>query len=198
MATFFEQVAALWPMPLARMPTSTHSWPHPPAELSSTGRRFIFMTLPAVRDRIPGNQGPSASHRHTNGLVVPLLREGVAIGAIRFAVRKSVRSQKNRLRFSKPLPIKRSSRSRTCDCSKKSKSATQNCARLWSIRRQPPRCSASSAARPRTCSRCSTPSSRAPRGFAGLMMWCCDSARGTSGYAGSFWSHTHWPRRDQY
>ena len=37
----------------------------------------------------------------------------------------------------------------------------------------------SSAARPPTCSRSSTPSSRAPRGFVGLMTWCCDSARGT-------------------
>ena len=43
------------------------------------------------------------------------------------------------------------------------------CARRWSIRRQPPRCSASSAVRRRTCSRCSTPSSRAPRGFVGSM-----------------------------
>ena len=58
-----------------------------------------------------------------------------------------------------------------------SASATQNCARRWSIRRQPPRCSASSAARRRTCSRCSTPSSRAPPGFAESMTWCCDSAR---------------------
>ena len=53
----------------------------------------------------------------------------------------------------------------------------QNCARPWSIRPRRPRCSASSAARPRTCSRCSTPSSRARREFAGLMTWCCDSAR---------------------
>ena len=35
------------------------------------------------------------------------------------------------------------------------------------------------AARLRTCSRYSTPSSRAPRGFVGLMTWCCDSTRGT-------------------
>jgi GAF domain-containing protein len=33
------------------------------------------------------------------------------------------------------------------------------------------------AARQRTCSRSSTPSSRAPPGFVGLMMWCCDSTR---------------------
>ena len=56
----------------------------------------------------------------------------------------------------------------------------QNCARPWSIRRQRPRCSASSAARRRTCSRCSMPSSRAPRGFVGSMTCCCDSLRATS------------------
>jgi hypothetical protein len=36
-----------------------------------------------------------------------------------------------------------------------------------SIRQQPPRCSVSSAARPRTCSRSLTPSLRARRGFVG-------------------------------
>ena len=38
----------------------------------------------------------------------------------------------------------------------------------WSIRRRRPRCSESSAARRPMCSRCSTPSSRAPRGFVGI------------------------------
>ena len=90
----------------------------------------------------------------------------------RFMIRRTeVRpSQKSRSRCSKPSPTKPSSLSRTCGCSKKFRSATRNCARRWSIRRQRPRCSASSAARPRTCSRCLTRSSRAPRGFVGLMM----------------------------
>ncbi len=47
----------------------------------------------------------------------------------------------------------------------------------WSIRQQPLRCSASSVARPQTCSRCSTPSSRARRGFAASMTSCCDSLK---------------------
>ena len=59
--------------------------------------------------------------------------------------------------------------------SRRSRNAMQNCGRPWSIRQQRLRCSASSAARRRTCSRCSMPSSRAPPGFAGLMTWCCDS-----------------------
>ena len=56
-------------------------------------------------------------------------------------------------------------------------SVTPNCARHWSIRRQPPRCWASSAARRRTCSRCLMPSLRVPLGFVELMMFCCDSEK---------------------
>ena len=52
--------------------------------------------------------------------------------------------------------------------------------------------------RRRTCSRSSTPSSRAPRGFVGSMTWCCDSARGRYGSAGAFWSHPYRSRRDQH
>ena len=40
--------------------------------------------------------------------------------------------------------------------------------RLWSIRPQPPRCLVSSAGRRRTCSRCSTRSSRARRRLCGI------------------------------
>ena len=137
---------------------------------------------------------------HRTLLVAPLLREGDAIGAItirRTEVRPFTEKQIALLR---PSPTKRSSRSRTSGCSKKSRSATRNCAKRWSIRRRHPRCSASSAARRRMCSRCSTRSSRAPRGFVESMTWCCDSAKATDfGCAGSFWSHrTDWPRRDQY
>ncbi len=47
---------------------------------------------------------------------------------------------------------------------------------------------------PRTCSRSSTPSSRARPGFVGSMTWCCDSARGTLLIvAGSFWSRYPYP-----
>ena len=98
-------------------------------------------------------------------LATPLLREGLPIGAIIFAARKFVHLPTSRSSCSRPSPTRRSSRLRTCGCSKNSRSATQNCARPWSIRRQRPRCSASSAARRRTCSRSSTPSSRAPPGL---------------------------------
>ena len=57
-------------------------------------------------------------------------------------------------------------------------SATRNCARPWSIRPRQPRCSASSAARRLTCSRCSMLSSRAPHGCAGSMTWYCDLVKG--------------------
>ena len=82
---------------------------------------------------------------------------------------------------------------------KELRSATRNCARPWSIRRQRPRCSASSAARRRTCSRCSTPLSRAPHGFVGSMTWCCDSARMNAMVPRAhFGSMPDPPRRDQY
>src|SRR5215813_1719472 len=57
--------------------------------------------------------------------------------------------------------------------------ATQNCARRWSIRPQPPRCSPSSVARPQTCSRSSTLSSKAPPRFVGLTTWFSDYERRT-------------------
>ena len=126
-------------------------------------------------------------------LLRPCFARAVAIGAIFIAARKFVLFPTSKSRFSKLSPIRPSSLSRTSACSKKSRSATRNCARRWSIRRQRPRCSASSAARRRTCSRCSTPSSRAPRGFVGLMTWCCDFRGRHYGSAGSFWSHTRWP-----
>ena len=77
---------------------------------------------------------------------------------------------------------------------KELRSATQNCARRWSIRRQRPRCSASSAARRRTCSRCSTPSSRARRGFVGSMTWGCGSAREKVWSRGRILVPYLWPR----
>ena len=111
-------------------------------------------------------------------LAVPLVREGVAIGAILIRRKEVDPFTEKQIALVKPLPIRPSLPSRTCGCSKRFRSATPSCARRWSIRRRRPRCSASSAARPRTCSRCSTPSSRAPLGFVGLMMCCCDFARG--------------------
>ena len=59
------------------------------------------------------------------------------------------------------------------------------------------RCSASSAGRPLTCSRSSTPSSRAPPGFVGSMTGASPPRRKRYGSAGSFWSGTHYKPRDQ-
>ena len=64
-------------------------------------------------------------------LAVPLIREGVALGSNSFPTfSRFVHSRTNRSRCSKLLPTKRSSRSRTCGCSRNFRSATQNCARL--------------------------------------------------------------------
>ena len=114
-----------------------------------------------------------------------LLRDESAIGAISNSPYRSsaVYGKANRA-ARRPSPIRPSSPSRTCACSRNSASAMRNCAKRWSIRRRRPRCSASSAARRRTCSRSSTPSSRAPPGFVGSMTWCCDSARATLWFRG--------------
>src|SRR5262249_55584275 len=117
-------------------------------------------------------------------LATPLLREGSAIGCIVIR-RKEVRPfTEKQIALLKPFATRQSSQSRTCGCSRNCRSAMRNCAKRWSIRRQPPRCSASSAARPPTCSRCSTPLLRALLGSAELMMWGCGSAKGMRRFSG--------------
>ena len=130
---------------------------------------------------------------------LPLLREGVPIGAILIR-RIEVRPFSGQAdRSSENLRRSGSHCHRECAAVQGNPGErTLNCAKRWSIRPQRPRCSASSAARRPTCSQCSTPSSRARRGFAGLMTSCCDSTRGTICVCtGSFWSLSCCPRRDQ-
>ena len=103
-------------------------------------------------------------------LTTPLLREGLAIGAIHVR-RPEVRPFTDKqIALLKTFAAKPSSPSRMSGSSRNCRSVTPNCARRWSIRRPPPRCSASSAARPRMCSRCLTRLWQAPCGFVGLMM----------------------------
>jgi hypothetical protein len=63
-------------------------------------------------------------HRTTAG--VPLLREGVAVGTIQLRRTKLIRLRISRLRFSRPLPPRPSSRLRTSGSSKRSRSAHAN------------------------------------------------------------------------
>ena len=123
-------------------------------------------------------------------LVTPLLREGTAIGLINIRRTELKPFTDKQVALLETFAAQAVIAIENVRLFKEIRSATRNCARRWSIRRQRRRCSASSAARRRTCSRCSTPSSRAQRGFAGSMTWCCGSRGGRYGFAGSFWSHS--------
>ena len=139
----------------------------------STVRRYISMTSRQFQRRICGIL---RLVRYKSGLrtmlAIPLLREGIAIGAIEgCAALRSTHLPINKSGSAENLcrPSRDRDRERAA-CSKRSRSAMLNCGRPWSIRRRPPKCSALSAARPPTCSRSSTPSSRALPGFVGSMI----------------------------
>ena len=156
---------------------------------SIPGRAVIAREIIHIHDlaAVPETELPALFARRLGvrtALATPLLREGIPIGVIMFAAQRSDPSPKSRSLFSNLSPIKPSSPSKTCACSKNCRSATQNCARLWNIRRQRPRCSASLAARRPTCSRSWTPSSRAPHEFVGLMTCSCDCTRATIWFRG--------------
>ena len=128
----------------------------------------IYDLAAEAKDEFPVGVALAQRFGYRTTLVAPLMRQDLPIGAI-IIRRMEVRPfTDKRIDLLKTFADRRSSPSRTCGCSKSSKSATQNYARPWNIRRQRPRCSASSAARRRTCSRSSTPSSRAPPGFVGI------------------------------
>ena len=117
-------------------------------------------------------------------LTTPLLREGLAIGAIhvrRTGVRPFTDKQ---IALLKTFASQAVIAIENVRLFKEIQERNAELREAWNIRRRPPKCSASSAARRRTCSRCSTPSSRAPLRFVGLMTYCCDSAKVTLWFRG--------------
>ena len=81
-------------------------------------------------------------------------------------VERHPRSPTRRSRWSRPLPTRLSSPSRTCDCSTSSASATRRSPKRWSSRRRPAKSCACSAARRRISNRCSKLSSAVRHGCA--------------------------------
>ena len=122
-----------------------------------------------TRAEFPNSSATAERLGVRTALIVPLLRESDAIGAIHLR-RNEVRPFTDKqIALVKTFADQAVIAIENVRLFKEFRSATQSCARPWSIRRQRPRCSASSAARRRTCSRSSTPSSRARHGFVGSM-----------------------------
>ena len=140
------------------------------AEQSSINKRFIFPPS-GRRPETEFVESPESATRDSairTYLATPLLRGRLSYrGYLDSAKRGPARSQKNRLLFLKPS-LQAVIAIENVRFSKNSASATRNYARHWNIRPQRPKCSASSAAHLRMCSRCSTQSWRAQHGFVGI------------------------------
>ena len=136
-------------------------------ERLSTGRRYISVTLRLKADiECPQSKEMQERTGARTMLATPLMARGRSDWGDRHSPHggPAVRGQADQTARNLRRPGGDRDRERAL-VQRTSASATQNCAKPWGSRQQRPRCSASSAARPPTCSRCSTPSSRVQHGF---------------------------------
>ena len=133
------------------------AFPRPPSRAGATDRAILARTIAHVRDvrEDPEYQwhelAQAAGYR--SQLSVPMLREGQPIGAITVAGASPGSFSERQVDLLRPLPTRRSSRSRTSVSSRSSMRAITTSRKRSSSRRRPARSSRSSAARPSTSSR---------------------------------------------
>ena len=158
-------------------------------EPSSTGKRFTSMTSRRAETEFPDSRALNRV-RHSNYACHAAAARRVPIGVIMHSPHGGPSFHRQADRTAQNLRRPGRHRHRERAAVQGNPGAQRRIARgAGASDGDQPRCSASSAARRRTCSRSSTPSSRALREFAGSMTSVLRLAKANDyRFAGSFWS----------